>query len=138
MDLPLDPRLPLGGIALILALVWLTGGRRRARIADADAARAVLSQPELGFIPARISVAADGAAAIAADTAGRLGLVFPVGAKLAARVLLPADLTERTLEPAAAAGPARLCLATKGPAALRLALILPLAEAQSWLERLES
>jgi len=137
MDLPLDPRLPLGGIALILALVWFTGGRRRVRIADAEAARAVLGQPELGFIPAWISVAADGAAAIASDAAGRLGLVFPAGAKLAARVLHPADITEQALEADPANGRACLRLTTKGPAVLRLALTLPLAEAQSWLERLK-
>ncbi len=134
-ELPINPLLPLGGIALILALVWLTGGRRQARLGDAAAVRGLLAQPETGFHAAEIGLSHDGAGAIAADAAGHLALVLPVGARLAARLLKPADIVAQRLDNRDA-GMARLELTTKGPAALRLALLLPEAEARVWQERL--
>lgn len=87
MDLPLDPTLPLGGIALILTLVWLTGGRRTAAIATAHDAAAALAAPETGFHPAEIAVSATGDAALARDAAGHVAIVFVSGARLIARRL---------------------------------------------------
>ncbi|MBP7669926.1 MAG: hypothetical protein KA106_01575 [Ferrovibrio sp.] len=134
-ELPINPLLPLCGIALILVLVWLTGGRRRALLADAATARGLLAQPETGFQASEIALSRDGSGAIAMDAAGRLALVLPVGARLAARLLKPADIASHHLK-AGSDGTARLELATKGPASLRLALLLPQAEAQAWSERL--
>ncbi len=135
MDLPFNPLLPVAGIALILALVWLTGGRRQARLADLATARRLLAQPELGFSPAEIVLAEDGAAALAMDAAGRLALVFPAGARLAARPLKPGEVTRHHLE-ALPDGRARLHLVTRGPGGQALALLLPLAVAQAWQHRL--
>lgn len=135
MDLPLDPTLPVAGIMLILVLVWLTGGRRRACLADGETAQSLLAQPELGFAPAEIVVAEDGAGAIAVDAAGRLALVFPAGARLAARPLKPGEVIRHHVE-TLPDGRARLHLATRGPGGQVVALLLPLAVALSWQQRL--
>ncbi len=101
MDLPINPVLPLGGIALILTLVWLTGGRRRAAIAAADDAAAVLSAPEAGFQAGEIAVSTDGDAALARDAAGQIAVVFVSGARLSMRRLAPEDIRSVTLAPQA-------------------------------------
>ncbi|WP_370154388.1 hypothetical protein [Ferrovibrio sp.] len=87
MELPLDPTVPLAGIALILLLVWLTGGRHRAAIAAPAEAAALLALPETGFAAAEIAVSRDGSTALARDAAGHIAVVFGSGARLAARRL---------------------------------------------------
>ncbi|HEX6958674.1 MAG TPA: hypothetical protein VF194_11875 [Ferrovibrio sp.] len=112
MDLPLDPTLPLGGIAAILLLVWLTGGRRQAAIAGADDAAAALAAPELGFAAGEIAVSQDGRTALARDDGGHVAVVFVSGARLAARKLTAGETIAVTLTPLSD-GAVRLTLATR-------------------------
>lgn len=97
MDLPLDPTVPLGGIALILALVWLTGGRRQAVVTGA-AATALLAAPETGFAAEETALSQDGRALLARDGDGRIAVAFASGAHLAVRRLAPGDIAAVTLE----------------------------------------
>jgi len=93
MELPLDPRLPLGGIALILLLVWLTGGRRQPPPLDMAGARALLSAPELGFAAVDVALGTDGRGAVARDDQGRLAVIFAHGGRWAVHVAKAAELS---------------------------------------------
>lgn len=135
MDLPLNPILPLGGIALILTLVWLTGGRRQASLtAPADAA-AVLAAPEVGFAAIDIAMARDGSAALARDAAGHIAVVFASGAKLATRKLEAADIAAVTLTPQAD-GLAQLGIRTHAFTHPNFTLLLDAAAAEDWRHHL--
>ena len=135
MDLPLDPTLPLGGIALILTLVWLTGGRQRAMIATADDAAAVLAAPEGGFQAGAIAVSKDGSAALARDAAGHIAIIFASGARLSMRRLAPEDILSVTLAPQAG-GNIRVDIATRAFTRPRFALDLDAATAETWQRHL--
>lgn len=128
MALPINPLLPLGGIALILSMVWLMGGRRERRIASADEAAAALNVPEIAFRAERLALGRDGLAAIAVDAAGRLGLVVPAGAHLVARVLKAGDVTEARLDGDA------LALSTRASSHANFRVALPPGEAAGWLD----
>lgn len=92
MNLPLDPRLPLGGIALILLLVWMLGGRRQPTPLAPDEAASLLAAPELGFMPADLLLAEQGSGALARDAGGRLALIFPHGNRWLVRVFSRGDV----------------------------------------------
>lgn len=98
MELPLDPTVPLAGIALILLLVWLTGGRHRAAITAPAEAAALLALPETGFAAAEIAVSRDGSTALARDAAGHIAVVFGSGARLAARRLPRGEVVQVTVD----------------------------------------
>ncbi len=89
---PIDYALPVGGIILILLIIYLTGGYRTARIGDLDAAR-LFSEQVPGFAPKAILVASDGLAALARDTkSGALAVAYAMGDKINVRPLPPGDV----------------------------------------------
>lgn len=135
MDLPLDPTLPLGGIALILTLVWLTGGRQRATIATPGDAAAILAAPEAGFQAGEIAVSRNGNAALARDAAGRIAIVFVSGARLGVRRLPPEEILSVTLAPQPG-GDIRIDIATRAFTHPRFALALEPAAAETWQRHL--
>lgn len=131
MDLPLDPTLPLGGIALILTLVWLTGGRQRAKIATASDAAVALAAPEAGFRAGEIAVSEDGLAALARDAAGRIAIVFVSGVRFSTRRLSPEDIVTVTLAPRPD-GKVRIEIATSAFTHPRFTLEFERAAAETW------
>ena len=70
---PITLLIPLGGIALILVAVWLTGGARRARL-DRALVLCRLDEDLPDFAVAETSVDADGATALALADDGVVGL----------------------------------------------------------------
>ena len=62
---PLDLILPVGGIALIVLVVWLVGGLRNASIDDADTVRRHLALDHPEFEPGELRLAADKRSALA-------------------------------------------------------------------------
>ncbi|MFN4165824.1 MAG: hypothetical protein ACK4GK_14705 [Ferrovibrio sp.] len=134
MALPLDPTVPLAGIALILLLVWLTGGLRSARLADASEAAALLGAAETGFVAAEIAVSSTRDCAIAHDGHGRLAMVFTSGAKLAARKLQRDDIATVTLTPQDD-GSALLAIRTRAFTHSDFALRLDQGAAEDWRRR---
>lgn len=129
MDLPINPALPLGGIALILTLVWLAGGRRGGQIASAAKASTALSAPEIGFAAGEIARSKDGQAALARDSSGRIAVVFVSGAHLSARRL--DDIVSVVLVPQAD-GDVRLEVKTRAFTRPDFTLRLDAAEAETW------
>lgn len=136
MDLPLDPTLPLGGIALILTLVWLTGGRQRTAMATANDAAAALAAPEAGFHAAEIAVSKDGNAALARDAGGRIAVVFVSGARLSIRRLGPEDIVSVTLMPQEGNGGIQMSLVTRAFTHPRFTFSLDAAAAETWQRHL--
>ncbi|HLT79366.1 MAG TPA: hypothetical protein VKZ87_18415 [Ferrovibrio sp.] len=133
MDLPINPALPLGGIALILTLVWLTGGRRSLRIAATGEAAAALCAPEIGFDAREIVLSKDGQAALARDGEGRVAVVFVSGSHLAARKL--DDIAAVTLLPQGG-GAVRLEVKTRAFTRPDFALLLDASDAGVWQQYL--
>ena len=131
MALPLDPTVPLAGIAMILLLVWLTGGNRRVALTGQGDAAALLAAPETGFAAVEIAVSQAGDCAIARDGEGRLAMVFANGAKLAARRLHPAEIAAVTLT-AESDGGARLTIHTRAFTHADFVLRLDQAAAEHW------
>lgn len=134
MALPLDPTVPLAGIALILLLVWLTGGLRSARLADASEAAALLGAAETGFLTADIAVSRSGDCAIAHDGHGHLAVVFASGAKLAVRKLQRDEIATVTLTPQDD-GSALLAIRTQAFTHPDFALRLDQGAAEDWRRR---
>lgn len=134
MALPLDPTVPLAGIALILLLVWLTGGNRRALMAGRDDAAALLAAAETGFPAADIAVSRSGDCAIAHDGHGHLAMVFASGAKLAARKLQRDEIATVTLTPQDD-GSEVLAIRTRAFTHPDFALRLDQAAAEDWRRR---
>ena len=130
---PIVMLIPLGGIALILLAVWLTGGARRARLDRALVLRR-LDEDLPDFAAAEVSIDADGATAIAAARDGALALVFAAGDKVAVRPLAPRDIRRVAQETVGDA--VRLVLDTGDFTHGRFALRLPVAEAARWQARL--
>ena len=90
---PIALLLPVAGIGLILLVVWLTGGVRHARIADAEAARrqVALDWPE--FRSEQVLLDRDGRAGLLIGAAGQyLAAVYAIGDRIASRLLAPADV----------------------------------------------
>lgn len=94
---PITLLIPLIGIALILAAVWLTGGAGRARLDRALALRR-LAEDLPGFAAGEIAIAADGSTALAASEDGSaFALVFAAGGKVAVRRLGRAEVRSVTI-----------------------------------------
>src|SRR6185312_3936787 len=83
--------IPLGGIALILLAVWLTGGAGRARLDRALVLRRI-DEDLPDFVAMEICIDADRATAIAAMADGALALVFAAGDKVVVRPLPAHDI----------------------------------------------
>jgi len=130
---PLDLILPVGGIALIVLVVWLVGGLRNASIDGADAVcrRLALDHPE--FEPGELRLAADKRSALILDRSERRSAVlFALGDRVTVRIVAPGDLAYV----AARGGDLVLTLTDLG--ARRLILRLGDAEAaQAWAARLD-
>ena len=131
---PVAMLIPLVGIALILAAVWLTGGARRALLDRALVLRRI-DEDLPGFAAAEVSIDADAATAIAATADGAsLALIFAAGDKVVVRPLAPRDIRRHSQEPMRDG----VCLVidtgdfTHGRFALRLSS----AEAARWQARL--
>lgn len=133
MDLPINPALPLGGIALILTLVWLTGGRRSIQIASATDAAAALAAPEIGFDARDVALSKDGQTALARDGMGRIAAVFVSGTHLSARRL--EDIASVVLVPQPD-GDVRLEVKTRAFTHPDFALRLDAADAETWQRHL--
>jgi len=135
MDLPLDPTVPLGGIALILLLVWLTGGRRQAVITGPGEATVLLATPETDFSASQIVVSQAGDVALASDAGGRIAVVFACGDRLAARKLSHNDIAAITVAPQAG-DMALLSIRTTAFTRPDFTLQLAAASAADWQRRL--
>lgn len=126
---PVTLLIPLLGIALILASVWLTGGARRARLDRALVLRR-LAEDLPGFAAGETAIAADAAAALVAESGGAgNALVFAAGDRVVVR-----RLERRDLRRVAAQGDL-LTIETGDFAHGRFALALPGAAAR-WAARL--
>src|SRR5690348_13366436 len=88
---PITLLIPLGGIALILVAVWLTGGARRARLDRALVLRR-LDEDLPDFAATEISIGADAATAIALADDGALALIFIAGDRVVVRPLPAHDI----------------------------------------------
>ena len=132
---PFQLALPVLGILAILALVWLTGGLKTARIADAAAARARLAQDQPQFQPAAVALSRDGKLALLTERdGGQLALVFATGSRLATRVLKPGNLRAAALD---RTGTITLATDDFGRREFRLELA-DAATAADWAQKLEA
>ena len=125
---PVSLLIPLIGIALILAAVWLTGGARRARLDRALVLRR-LGEDLPEFIAGEMVIDADAATALAAGADGAFALLFAAGDKVVVRALSRAELRRVSV-----AGD-RLEIDTGAFTHGRFALALP-GEAARWARRL--
>ena len=130
---PLDLILPVGGIALIVLVVWLVGGLRSASIDDADTVRRYLALDHPEFEPGELRLAADKRSALILDRGERRSAVlFALGDRVTVRIVAPGDLAGV----AARGGDLVLTLTDLG--ARRFILRLGDAEAaQAWAARLD-
>ena len=129
----LDLILPVGGIGLIVLVVWLTGGLRSARIDDAKTVRRHLALDHPEFEPGELRLAADGRSALAIDRGEhRIAVLFALGDRVTVRIVAPGDLAGV----AARGGDLVLTLTDLG--ARRLILRLgDVAAARAWAARLD-
>src|SRR6185312_10820063 len=130
---PVTLLIPLGGIALILLAVWLSGGARRARLDRALVLRR-LDEDLPDFSAAEMCIDADAATAIAAAADRALALIFVAGDKVVVRPLPAHDIRRVVQERAGEA--VRLVIDTGEFTHGRVALLLPAAEAARWQARL--
>ena len=100
------------GVALILAVLWILGGLRTARIASPEAASSRLRQDWPDCMVRDLLVSCDGSVALAETTSGEWGIVFAVGNRLATRRLSPDRILSGTVK-AAAEGLFRLEVQTR-------------------------
>jgi hypothetical protein len=130
---PLDLILPLAGIALIVLVVWLTGGLRSATIDDGETVRGQLALDHPEFDPGDLRLAADKRSALAVDRAERrIAVLFALGDRVTIRIVAPGDLAGVL----ARGGDLVLNLADLG--ARRIVLRLDDAEAaHAWAARLD-
>ncbi len=126
---PVTLLIPLVGIALILAAVWLTGGARRARLDRALVLRR-LAEDLPDFAAGEMVIDADGAGALIAEAGGTAHAVaFAAGDKVVVR-----RLERRDLRRVALAGD-RLTIDTGDFTHGRVVLALP-GEGARWAARL--
>ena len=130
---PLALLIPLGGIALILVAVWLTGGARRARLDRALVLRR-LDEDLPDFAVAEMSIDTDGATALAMADDGTLALIFVAGDKVVVRPLAAHDI--RRVAQERSGDEVRLVIDTGDFTHGRIALRLAAAEAARWQARL--
>lgn len=128
---PVTLLIPLIGIALILAAVWLTGGARRARL-DRALVLKRLAEDLPGFAAGEIAITADEAAALVAEAGGAgQAVLFAAGDKVVVRKLDARDLRRVAVEGE------RLSIETGDFAHGRFDLALPGAAAR-WAARLKA
>ena len=130
---PITLLIPLGGIALILAAVWFTGGARRARL-DRGLVLRRLDEDLPDFAVTEISIDTDAATAIAAAADGALALIFVAGDKVVVRALTAHDI--RRVAQESAGDDARLVIDTGEFTHGRVVLRLAAAAAVRWQARL--
>jgi hypothetical protein len=105
---PLDLAIPIGGIALILLVVWALGGLRDASLGDEAALVRHIALDYPDFAVGRITMGRDSRSALVFERGGRRALLlFSLGDKVGARLIEPRDL--------------RACRITGGDLELRLA-----------------
>jgi hypothetical protein len=115
---PLDLAIPLGGVALIIFVVWALGGLRTASLGE-DVVRQLLARDQPDFALGEVIVGRDGRSALGFDAQGkRLALLHSVGDNVAARLLWPDDLRSSR----ARGGDLVLALADFGARPIRLRL----------------
>jgi hypothetical protein len=116
---PLDLAIPIGGIALILLVVWALGGLRDARLGDEAALRRRIARDHPEFAVAQIMTDRDGRSALVFERSGRRALLlFSLGDKVGARLIGPRDLRACRI----AGGDLELRLADFGARRVRLKL----------------
>jgi hypothetical protein len=126
---PLTLLIPLIGIALILAAVWLTGGARRVLLDRALVLRR-LAEDLPDFVAGEMAIdAARAQALVAAADGGSHAVVFAAGDKVVVRPLERRDLRRVAVERDT------LVIDTDDFAHGRFALALP-GEAAGWAARL--
>jgi hypothetical protein len=130
---PITLLIPLGGIALILMAVWLTGGARRARLDRALALRR-LDEDLPDFAVAEMSIDRDGVTALALADDRALALIFVAGGKAVVRPLAAQDI--RRVAQEGSGDEVRLVIETAEFTRGRVALRLSAAEAARWQARL--
>lgn len=129
---PLDLILPVAGIALIVLVVWLTGGLRNVSIADTDAVRRHLALDHPDFEPGDVRLAADKRSALAVGGERQIAVLFALGDRITIRLLGPGDLA------GAAARGGDLILTLTDLGVRRMVLALGDAEtARAWAARLD-
>jgi len=129
----LDLILPVAGIALIVLVVWLTGGLRSATIDDGEMIRRHLALDHPEFDPGDLRLAADKRSALVVDRGERrIAVLFALGDRVTIRIVAPGDLAD------AAARGGDLVLALTDLGARRIVLRLGDVEAaQAWAARLD-
>ena len=130
---PIVMLIPLGGIALILVAVWLTGGARRARLDRALVLRR-LDEDLPDFAATEMRIDDDAATAIAIADDGTLALIFAAGDKVAVRPLAVRDIQRVAQE--RSGDDVRLVIETGDFTHGRFVLHLSAAEAARWQARL--
>jgi hypothetical protein len=89
---PIDYVLPVGGVILILAVIYLTGGYRTARVGDMEA-KTLFAEQVPGFKPSELLLSGNGLAALARDgRTGALAVAYAMGDRINARALAPGDV----------------------------------------------
>jgi hypothetical protein len=79
---------PILGIALIVAVVWLLGGRRLVHFADAAAARRAAAEGIHGFTGGEVLLACNGAGALVRAADGDAVVVLtPLGDRIVSRLI---------------------------------------------------
>lgn len=92
MSLPVLAALVVVGVGLIVTLIHLTGGSRKASLATADAARERFALDYPNVEVRAVHLIADRCSAFLETADGRIGLVHAMGAKFLTRLLTPADV----------------------------------------------
>lgn len=116
---PLDLAIPLGGVVLIILVVWALGGVRTASLGDEEAVRRMLARDHPDFALGEVIVGRDVRSALGFDAQGeRLALLHSVGDNVAARLLWPDELRTSRVQ----GGDLMLALADFGARPIRLRL----------------
>lgn len=92
MSLPVLAALVVVGVGLIVTLIHLTGGSRKASLASADAARERFALDDPNIEVSAFHLTTDRGSAFLETADGRIGLVHAMGAKFLTRLLAPEDV----------------------------------------------
>lgn len=92
MSLPLLVAMVVVGISAIVLAVHLTGGTRRARLANAEEAVSRFADDFPEHAPGAVRLTTAGSAAFLDLTGGRTGLVQSFGDRFLTRIVSPADV----------------------------------------------
>ncbi|SMH48907.1 hypothetical protein [Mesorhizobium australicum] len=92
MSLPVLAALVVVGVGLIVTLIHLTGGSRKASLVSADAARARFALDYPNVEVRAVHLTTDRCSAFLETADGRIGLVHAMGAKFLTRLVAPEDV----------------------------------------------